>query len=94
MSSVLAKVVLAGFLGPAAVVFVISYRHALRHWLRPAAPIPTAAVVARGANTSDRGAAGRQVHAIAIATAFASVSIMGLIAVALVVVLVAGTIAR
>lgn len=87
------ELVIAGFLIPAAIVFVISYRHALRHWLRPVepTPLPTAAI-ASAPRPWNRAAAVRRFHAVAIAAAFASVSIMALIAVALVGLAVVGTV--
>lgn len=90
MTSLVGKLLVAGFLVPAAVVFAVAYRHALRHWLRPVAPIPTATIASqRGA--FDRVGAARHFHAAAIATAFASVSVMTLIAVTLIVVAIAGS---
>lgn len=79
-----AKLLLLAFLAPAAAVFVVAYRHALRHWLvKPAAALPVAVVASRNAS-AHRVDLGRRFHAFAIATAFSSVFIMGLIACAMV----------
>jgi len=86
MESAVAKLLLLAFLVPAAAVFVVAYRHALRHWLiRPnaAATLPIAVIASRNEATH-RPDLGRHFHAVAIATAFSSVFIMGLIALAMV----------
>lgn len=93
MTSVIAKLVLVGFLIPAALVFTVSYRHALRHWLRPVAPIPTASIAQTRSRVSLATAA-RHFHAAAIGAAFASASIMALIAVAIIGVAIVGTVIR
>lgn len=93
MSSSLVQLALAGFLLPALVVFVVAYRHALRHWLRPSAPLPEAAIASQRARLGRAGLS-RRFHAFAIATAFASVSLMGLIAISMIGMAVAGTLAR
>lgn len=85
MDSPAAMLLLVAFLAPAAAVFVVAYRHALRSWLAaPAIELPVA-VVARHRDVPRRRDLGRRFHAAAIATAFASVFVMGLIAVAMVV---------
>lgn len=82
--------VLLGFLVPTVVVFVISYRHALRTWLAPrlGPELPVATVVGHQASAAAIPLAHR-VHATIIATAFASVFTMGLILVALLALLMA-----
>jgi hypothetical protein len=82
-----ATLVLAVFLLPTVAVFVLSYRHALRTWLAPRGQVelPVATVVRPGA---DGGAPtvsfAQRFHAAIIATAFASVFTMAMIALALV----------
>lgn len=84
MESAVAQLLLLAFLIPAAAVFVVAYRHAMRHWLaKPSSALPVAIVAERNA-TAYRADLGRRFHAVAIATAFASVFIMALIAVAMV----------
>ena len=93
MTSVIAKLVLAGFLIPAALVFTLSYRHALRHWLRPVAPIPTASIAPHRGRVT-RANAARHFHAAAIGAAFASASIMAMMALAIIAVVIIGTVGR
>jgi hypothetical protein len=83
--------VLLGFLAPAGVVFVLAYRHALRHWLiRPGKNLP-AAVVATHRGSLRRRSDIRCFHAVAIASAFTSIFVMSGLAVAMVIVaIVAG----
>ena len=84
MESVVAKLLLLAFLIPAGAVFVVAYRHAMRHWLvRPTPTLPVAVVATRN-EAAHRADLGQRFHAVAIATAFASVFIMGLIALAMV----------
>jgi len=84
MESTVAKLLLLAFLVPAATVFVVAYRYALRNWLaRPAASLPVAVVASRN-ESAHRPDLGRRFHAFAIATAFSSVFIMGLVAFAMV----------
>jgi hypothetical protein len=84
MESVVAKLLLLAFLIPAAAVFVVAYRHAMRHWLvKPQVTLPIAVVATRN-EAAHREDLGRRFHAVAIATAFASVFIMGLVALAMV----------
>jgi len=90
MGSPVATLLVLAFLVPAGVVFVIAYRHALRHWLvRPDAHLPPA-VVASSHVVFARRDAGRRFHAAAIATAFASVFVMGAIAAAMVITAIVG----
>ena len=85
MGSPAAKLLLMAFLLPAAVVFVLAYRHALRHWLtRPDEHVPRAAIASRNL-VLDRRDVERRFHAAAIGTAFASVFVMSAIAAAMVV---------
>jgi len=85
MGSAFASLVVLGFLIPAGAVFVYAYRHALHTWLvRPDAALPPATLASHHAVLSRREA-GRRFHAAAIATAFASVFVMGMIAVAMIV---------
>jgi hypothetical protein len=84
MDSMAAKLLLLAFLAPAAAVFVVAYRHAMRSWLaRPTTGLPVAVVASRN-ESAHRVDLGRRFHAFAIATAFSSVFIMGLIAFAMV----------
>jgi hypothetical protein len=84
MESVVAKLLLLAFLIPAGAVFVVAYRHAMLHWLeKPTVTLPVAVVATRN-EAAHRPDLGRRFHAVAIATAFASVFIMGLIALAMV----------
>lgn len=84
MESTAAQLLLLAFLVPAGTVFVVAYRYALRHWLaRPTASLPVAVVASRN-ESAHRADFGRRFHAFAIATAFSSVFIMGLIAFAMV----------
>jgi hypothetical protein len=84
MDSMAAKLLLLAFLAPAIAVFVVAYRYALRNWLaKPAATLPVAVVASRN-EASHRADLGRRFHAFAIATAFSSVFIMGLIACAMI----------
>lgn len=84
MESMVAKLLLLAFLLPAGAVFVVAYRHAMHTWLvKPTVELPGAAVASHHAALYRAGFA-RRFHAAAIATAFASVFIMGLIAVAMV----------
>lgn len=83
--SALATLVLLGFLFPAVAVFVYAYRHALDTWLvRPGADLPQAAVASHHAVFTRRETA-RRLHAVAIATAFSSVFVMAMVALAMVV---------
>ncbi|HVV87474.1 MAG TPA: hypothetical protein VHE35_30740 [Kofleriaceae bacterium] len=91
MGSTAARALLLGFLVPTIAVFVISYRHALRTWLAPpAGPSLPVATIARHRANAGRVSLARRVHAAIIATAFASVFTMGLIAAALVAIAIAG----
>ena len=94
MGSPAVTLVLLGFLAPTVVVFVVSYRHALRTWLapRPGPELPVATVVGHQA-AAGRVPFAHRLHATIIATAFASVFTMGLIAVALVALVIASAIA-
>jgi hypothetical protein len=84
MESLTAKLILLAFLLPAGAVFVVAYRHALHTWLlRPAVELPGAAIASHRAVLHGPGLV-RRFHAAAIAIAFASVFIMGLIALAMV----------
>lgn len=84
MESTVATLLLLAFLVPAGTVFVVAYRHAMRTWLAtPAMHLPGAVIASRHARLY-RGDLGRCFHAAAIATAFASVFVMGLIAIAMV----------
>ena len=84
MESMIAKLMLLAFLLPAGAVFVVAYRHAMHSWLvKPAIELPGAAL-ARNHEVLHRPEMSRRFHAAAIATAFASVFIMGLIAVAMI----------
>ena len=85
MGSTAATLLLLGFLAPTVVVFVISYRHAMRTWLAPplAPALPVATVVGHR-RVADSVPLARRFHATVIAIAFASVFTMALIAVALV----------
>lgn len=84
MESMIAKLMLLAFLLPAGAVFVVAYRHAMQIWLvKPAPDLPGAAIASRREVLYRPGFA-RRFHAAAIATAFASVFIMGLIALAMV----------
>lgn len=84
MDTMAAKLLLLAFLAPAAAVFVVAYRHAMRNWLnKPAVGLPVAVVASRN-DSAHRADLGRRFHAFAIAAAFSSVFIMGLIAFAMV----------
>lgn len=84
MESMVAKLLLLAFLLPAGAVFVVAYRHALHSWLvKPAVELPGAAVASHREAIYRHGFA-RRFHAAAIATAFASCFIMGLIALAMI----------
>ncbi len=79
-----AKLLLLAFLAPAAAVFILAYRHAMRNWLsKPTTGLPVA-VVASHNESAHRSDLGRRFHAFAIAAAFSSVFIMGLIACAMI----------
>lgn len=99
MVSTAATLMLLAFLLPTTVVFVISYRHALRTWLVPRASteLPVATAIASGATTRARPRStpavsfSHRFHAAIIATAFASVFTMALIALALVATAIAAT---
>lgn len=85
MDSTAAKLLMLAFLVPAAAVFVVAYRHALSSWLdRPEGELPGAVIASRHAVLHRRSRA-RRFHAAAIAAAFASVFIMGLLACAMLV---------
>lgn len=89
MGSTAATLLLLGFLAPTVVVFVISYRHALRTWLAPpVSALPVATVVGRH-RVADSAPLARRFHAAIIAIAFASVFTMALIAVALMATMIA-----
>ena len=94
MGSTVVTLLLLGCLLPTMVVFVISYRHALRTWLLPrlGPELPVATLVGHRAS-AERIPFGHRVHATIIATAFASVFTMGLIAVALVAMVIVSAIA-
>ena len=94
MGSTAATLVLFGFLVPALVVFVVGYRYALRTWLIPrlGPELPVATVVGRPAPAA-RIPFDHRVHATIIGVAFASVFTMGLIAVALVAMVIVSAIA-
>jgi hypothetical protein len=83
MECTIAQLLALAFLVPAVVVFVVAYRHALRHWLAKPASLPVAVIASRHEATHHADF-GRRFHAFAIATAFSSVFIMALIAVAMV----------
>jgi hypothetical protein len=84
MESMVAKLLLLAFLLPAGAVFVVAYRHAMHTWLvKPAVELPGAAIASHH-EALYRPGFSRRFHAAAIATAFASVFIMGLIALAMV----------
>ncbi len=84
MESMVAKLLLLAFLLPAGAVFVVAYRHALHSWLaKPTVELPGAAIASHRAAIYRRSF-GQRFHAAAIATAFASVFIMGLIALAMI----------
>ena len=85
MGSSVAQLLVLAFVVPAGIVFVLSYRHAMRHWLnRPDAHVPPA-VVASGHGLFARREAGKRFHAAVIGAAFASVVVMSMIAAAMVV---------
>ena len=70
--------VIAGMVAPAVVVFLLVYRHALVHWLSPiGAELPRATVL--GERRRPRFGAWRHVHAVFIAVAFMSVTIMAMV---------------
>jgi hypothetical protein len=84
MESMIAKLMLLAFLLPAGAVFVVAYRHALHTWLvKPTVELPGAAIASHHEVLHRPGFA-RRFHAAAIACAFSSVFIMGLIAIAMV----------
>lgn len=88
MESLTAKLLLLAFLLPAAAVFVVAYRHALHTWLiKPSVDLPAAVIASHRQVLHGPGFIVR-FHAAAIAIAFASVFIMGLIALAMVLIAV------
>ena len=75
--------VVAGALVSAALVFVAAYRHALEHWLAPSeVALPAATLAARPPRPPV--GFGRRFHAAAIALAFVSMGLMGLMAVGMI----------